>query len=69
MSKIHLCDGKYIITHDNGNNLQALRHGQPWRDLVGDGLVLALVQRIEELQEQIMYYRDWEGSLGDRIYE
>lgn len=53
MTKIVLEDGKYTVLHENGTNLRALRHGQPWRELVGDSLVLAMAQRIEELQEQL----------------
>lgn len=53
MTKIELADGKYTVTHDNGANLKALRYGKEWRDLVGDGLILALAQRIEELEEEV----------------
>lgn len=67
MTKIELLDGKYTVQHDNGTNFKALRYGEEWRDLTGDGLVLALVQRIEELQEEIedINYRAWELSLGE----
>ena len=51
MTKIDLLDGKYTIQHDNGTNFKALRYGEEWRDLTGDGLMLALVEKIEELQE------------------
>ena len=54
MTKIILQEGKYTVLHENGANLRALRHGEEWRDLCGDGLVLALVQRIEELEEEKM---------------
>ena len=47
---ITVADGKYEIRHADGRGLRALRYGEPWRDLAGDNLVLALVQRIEELQ-------------------
>lgn len=41
---------KYTITNDNGI-LSVTRNGEFWdRSLAGDGLVLALVQRIEELE-------------------
>jgi hypothetical protein len=46
-------DGKYEVSHENGLNLKVLRYGEEWRDLSGDGFVLALVQRIEELEEQV----------------
>jgi hypothetical protein len=52
-TRIDVADGKYSILHENGLNLRALRHGEPWnRDLVGDNLVYAMAARIEELQEQ-----------------
>lgn len=49
-TSIELAGGKYTVQHDHGTNLKALRHGEPWRDLTGDGLVLAMAQRIEELE-------------------
>lgn len=48
-----LDDGKYTIHHDNGN-LTLLRHGDTWPaadDLRHSGVVLSLVQRIEELED------------------
>lgn len=53
MTKIVLENGKYTVLHENGVNLRALRHGEAWRELTGDGLVLAMAQRIEELEEQL----------------
>lgn len=52
MTKIDLYDGKYTVIHENGVNFRALRNGEEWRDLTGDGLVLAMTQRIEELEEE-----------------
>lgn len=51
MSKIEIVsgDGKYHTTFDNGH-LTITRHGEPWRDETGDGYILSLVQRIEELE-------------------
>lgn len=43
--------GEYTVIHENGTNFHALRHGEPWRDLTGDNLVLALVSRIEQLEK------------------
>lgn len=53
-TKIVVDDGKYTLIHSNGSGLRALRHGEPWRekDLIGDGMVLALVQEIVSLQDQ-----------------
>lgn len=43
--------GEYTVIHENGTNFHALRHGEQWRDLTGDNLVLALVSRIEHLEK------------------
>lgn len=52
-TQINLCDGKYTVIHSNGTDFHALRHGDRWRELTGDGFVLALVQEIESLQEEV----------------
>lgn len=43
--------GEYEVRHDNGTHFTATRHGRLWRDLTGDNLVLALVDRIAELEK------------------
>lgn len=52
--QLRLYDGKYTILFDEDGSLpvQCLRHGQAWRDLIGDGMVLALTSLIEELQQE-----------------
>jgi hypothetical protein len=46
-------DGKYtIIFEQQPFRFEALRYGQSWRDLTGDKLVLAMAQRIHELEAQ-----------------
>jgi hypothetical protein len=45
-------DGKYAITGIETGRLEALRNGEPWRELVGDKLVLCLAQEIQELRAQ-----------------
>lgn len=52
MTRIDLVDGKYTLTHDNGADLRALRYGERWLNLSGNGLVLAMAQEIEHLREQ-----------------
>lgn len=52
-TRIELDNGKYTVMHCNGANLVALRYGNTWRDLAGDGLILALCQRIEELEAEV----------------
>lgn len=42
-------DGKYTVQmHDDGV-LVALRYGQPWRECIGDNLILALASEVESL--------------------
>lgn len=53
MTRIEISDGKYTIIHDNGRDLRALRYGEEWRDLVGDNLVMAMAQEIEDLRERV----------------
>lgn len=49
---ITVCDGKYTLVFDP-TNMRALRYGEPWRDLIGDGLVMALGQEILDLKEAL----------------
>lgn len=52
--KIELRKGKYTyIVHADGSN-EVLRYGEQWRDTTGDGFILAMAQRIEELEEEII---------------
>ncbi len=52
MSVIITGDGKYQTEHDNGR-ITVYRHTRRWdRNFLGDGYVLSLVQRIEDLEEQ-----------------
>lgn len=50
---IKLADGKYAI-HNNNGILEVYRHGERWsnkeKDLIGDNLVLSLVEMIERLK-------------------
>jgi hypothetical protein len=50
MSVVTVTVDEYSVTFDNGR-LTATRYGKPWRDLLGDNLVLALMRRILELQQ------------------
>lgn len=43
--------GEYEIRHSNGADFHALRHGERWRELAGDNLVLAMAYRIEQLEQ------------------
>jgi len=55
MEKINLDNGKYIvIIHDN-YTMEALRYGEPWRNLTGDNLIYYMFQRIIDLEERIKH--------------
>lgn len=49
---VTLCDGKYTVINDAGV-VTAELYGQPWRDFVGDGLVLAMMHEIERLKGEL----------------
>lgn len=69
-TKIEVYDDKYTVLHENGANLRALRHGEPWnRDLTGDGLVLALCQEIEQLRANDARYRAWRHAATNDMRE
>lgn len=54
MIDISVADGKYKIVFDpRGVGFKAYRYGEDWRDLTGDGLILALVQEIEDLRGRL----------------
>lgn len=52
VERITVCDGKYTLIMEPGN-LRALRYGEEWRDLIGDGFVMALGHEILELKADL----------------
>jgi hypothetical protein len=53
MLKLKIND-KYTIVEDLPNGVfKATRHGEEWRNLVGDNLILSMAYKIEELQEEL----------------
>ncbi len=55
MRKIYtLEEGKYMIECTDGK-MQALRYGEPWRDLTGDKLIGALLNEIDRMTEDATY--------------
>lgn len=59
-------NGKYIIIRDDTTYaIQAFRHGEIWeaveRDLVGDKLFHSVLNRIDDLEEQVSN-AGWEAS-------
>lgn len=61
MIRHNVSDNKYTIIFYDDGSLKALRYGEHWRDLTGDGLVLAMLQEIDDLKEQI---NSLQGTLG-----
>ena len=56
-TKIDLCDGKYSVIYDlETGRSECLRYGEKWRELCGDKMVLAMFDRIVELEEGIRQY-------------
>lgn len=51
--EIKLDNGKYTIIQKENGSLEALRHGERWRDLTGDNLIFYMAHTIEEQQELI----------------
>ena len=56
MIKENICSGKYTVIIDDNNKFHALRFGEEWRDLTGDGLIMAMLYEIIELKEDIKAY-------------
>lgn len=52
-------DEKYTVIGLESGSLRVERYGEPWRNLVGDKLVLVLAQELLEAREKI---RDLEGD-------
>lgn len=51
--RIDLDNGKYTYVFEPKTGRQyALRHGEPWKDLVGDKFVYCLAAELEEAREQ-----------------
>ena len=67
LRKLTLNDGKYTIQWSNDFKVyECLRYNEPWRDLTGDNLILALIQEINDLQEAIRK-RDYDQIKQPRI--
>lgn len=53
MLEVEVAGGKYKVIQNKNGELGALRHGAIWRDLLGDNLVLALAQELDEARKTI----------------
>jgi hypothetical protein len=68
--RLELEGGKYtIVQEDKPHQFYALRHGEKWRDLTGDGLVLALCQQLSDTQELAQKLQDSLIFLQEEILE
>ena len=52
MIRHNFCGNKYTVIFLDNGHMEALRYGEKWRDLTGDGLVLAMLQEIDDLKEE-----------------
>lgn len=50
--RVSVYGGKYTIVQAAEGGLRALRYGEEWRDCNGDGMVLALAQKVDDLRGQ-----------------
>ncbi|WP_226035705.1 hypothetical protein [Aquibacillus saliphilus] len=49
MRRIKVSDYEIIEDFENGT-FKALRHGEEWRNLIGDNLILALIDKVEDVE-------------------
>lgn len=56
--------GKYTVKFEGGK-LQALRYGEPWRDMTGDKLVYVMLDTFDEQRELLLEAQD----LLNRAYD
>lgn len=50
--KVKINKYEIILDNTNGFEFKALRHGEEWRDLVGDNLILQMFYEILQLKEE-----------------
>ena len=70
-TRLDFCDGKYTVIYDfSTGQSECLRYGQPWRQLVGDKMVLAMFDRVVELQAENAALKaeleQWQRSVCDQ---
>lgn len=49
--EVTIYEGKYTYRRFRNGGQEALRYGEPWRNLSGDGFIMAMAQRIETLTD------------------
>lgn len=61
-----LCDGKYEFVRDPFCGLKCLRHGESWREFVGDNAVHELFEEVLRLRGELSMAQDEiESLVGD----
>lgn len=51
--------GEYEVIEDlQSRTFKALRHGEEWKELIGDNLIMALIDRIEKLENELKVIED-----------
>lgn len=51
-TSIILEDGKYEIIIENGVPVEVKRYGEPWRNIIGDRFIQALVTRLLKAEQK-----------------
>lgn len=59
MREITTCGGKYKTILTDDGKLIIERYGNEWRNDTGDGYILSLIHRIEELESSINSIINW----------
>lgn len=73
MRKINLLNGEYTLVEDLSNGVfECYRKGEKWRNLTGDNMVLALIDKLhhaENLLEEAHDILDEVHCDGTKLYE
>lgn len=65
--KVELENGKYTLCfNEQTGEFEALRGGEPWRNLCGDKMVLCAMQKIEAQEDEIKQLREALAFYADR---
>jgi hypothetical protein len=56
--EITVADGKYTVVIKETGGMEALRYGEPWRELTGDGLIYALASELADARAVIESFKD-----------
>jgi len=59
-------NGKYEIKRE-GDRLIAYRYGEVWRDLTGDNLIYWMVERVKQLESDLLYIDKENTEKRERI--